>query len=70
MPLFDYRCDQCNQTREVLIRGSECPTCETCGFQMRRLPAGRIMIKMKGMGGYPSKQKLVRGSAPYTGGVI
>ncbi len=33
MPLHDFRCPNCSQTFELLIRGSNIPTCPTCGNQ-------------------------------------
>jgi len=33
MPLYDYRCDACNKTFELLVRSSTVPTCPTCGSQ-------------------------------------
>ena len=66
MPLYDYRCDTCGQTREVLIMHGEMPLC--CDNTMRRLPSSLAMVKMKGEGGYPSRQHQIRGTAPYTTG--
>jgi len=66
MPLFDYHCNICGRTREVLIMHGEAPQC--CDTAMRRLPPSNIMVKMKGDGGYPSKRHLVKGTAPYTSG--
>lgn len=31
MPIHDYRCTACGQTRELLVRGSEEPRCPDCG---------------------------------------
>lgn len=33
MPLHDFRCHRCNKTFELLIRGSDIPSCPTCGNQ-------------------------------------
>lgn len=33
MPLYDYRCNDCNKTFELLIKISESPVCPTCGGQ-------------------------------------
>jgi putative FmdB family regulatory protein len=33
MPLHDFRCHRCNQTFELLIRGSDIPSCPACGNQ-------------------------------------
>jgi putative FmdB family regulatory protein len=30
MPLYEYRCDACGRTCELLIRGSEKPVCPHC----------------------------------------
>jgi putative FmdB family regulatory protein len=31
MPIFDYHCNACGQTSEVLVRGSIEPACKHCG---------------------------------------
>lgn len=31
MPIFDFRCTQCDKTVELLIRGSTPPVCPSCG---------------------------------------
>jgi len=31
MPLFRYICDGCGKVNEILVRGSEEPTCPDCG---------------------------------------
>lgn len=31
MPLFDFRCSQCDKTVELLIRGDTSPACPACG---------------------------------------
>lgn len=31
MPLFEYRCSQCDSQFELLIRGDMVPTCPACG---------------------------------------
>jgi putative FmdB family regulatory protein len=33
MPLFEYRCNDCTQQCELLIRGSAVPVCPSCGSQ-------------------------------------
>lgn len=30
MPIYDYRCTQCGQTSELLVRSSTVPTCPHC----------------------------------------
>ncbi|MBZ0093454.1 MAG: FmdB family zinc ribbon protein [Burkholderiales bacterium] len=31
MPIYDYRCSDCKKTFELLVRGSEIPSCPGCG---------------------------------------
>ena len=31
MPLFEYRCPDCDSQFELLIRGADVPVCPTCG---------------------------------------
>ena len=31
MPLYEFVCRDCNQEQELLVRGDEKPTCESCG---------------------------------------
>jgi putative FmdB family regulatory protein len=31
MPLYDFVCRDCGREQEILIRGSETPSCESCG---------------------------------------
>jgi len=33
MPLFDYRCSDCDQTFELLVKISDTPGCPECGGQ-------------------------------------
>ncbi|MFA6243582.1 MAG: zinc ribbon domain-containing protein [Candidatus Hydrogenedentales bacterium] len=33
MPLFGYVCEKCHAESEILIRGSETPTCPSCGSE-------------------------------------
>jgi len=35
MPLYDYTCDECGVTKEVLMYGGDPPAC--CGASMRRI---------------------------------
>ncbi|MDD5330851.1 MAG: zinc ribbon domain-containing protein [Sulfuricella sp.] len=43
MPIHDYRCNDCNQTFELLTRSSTVPACPACGSlaleKMLSLPA-------------------------------
>ena len=31
MPLFDYTCQSCKKTSELLVRGDSTPSCPECG---------------------------------------
>ena len=33
MPIYDYRCKDCNKTFELLVRGYDTPACPACGSQ-------------------------------------
>lgn len=33
MPIYDYRCIDCSNTSELLIRGNATPSCPACGGQ-------------------------------------
>jgi len=66
--LFDFECDKCQIVKEVLIRNDETPSCPVCGRKMRKLPSYPALVKVKGSGGYPSRRKMINGSAPFRGG--
>ncbi len=34
MPIYDYRCSDCNKTFELLVRGSAVPSCPACASLM------------------------------------
>ena len=56
MPIYLYQCEKCSSKVEVLqsLSGG-IPFC--CGKPMKKLPTAPAMVKMKGMGGYPSRRK-------------
>lgn len=38
MPIYDYRCNGCNKTFELLVRSSNVPACPVCGsMQLEKL---------------------------------
>lgn len=40
MPLYDYRCQQCDAEAELLVRGAQTPSCPACGSEaLERLPS-------------------------------
>ena len=56
MPLYEYICECGCEVEKVQI-GIEPPTCLKCGGVMRYRFSPIAMVKMKGMGGYPSLRK-------------
>jgi len=66
MPIYCYRCNKCGRELEKIQKVNENPiACPSCGRMMAKLPTFPVMVKIKGMGGYPSRRKLVNGTAPY-----
>ena len=65
MPIFDYRCDVCGLKGEKYTRDGTLPPCE-CGGTLVKLPSFPAMVMMRGDGLYPSEQKHIRGTAPFT----
>ena len=67
MPIYVYRCDKCVlELEKVQGINEEAALCPNCGNTMARLPTFPAMVKIKGEGGYPSRRKFVKGSAPFT----
>jgi len=67
MPLYDFKCDNCNFIKEVLLPSArETIPCPKCGEPMRRLLSFPGLVKIKGEGGYPFRRKKIRGTAPYS----
>ena len=65
MPIYRYKCIKCNFELEIVqVLGATTPS--HCGEKMIQLPTFPAMVKIKGEGGYPSRRKFVKGSAPYT----
>jgi len=66
MPLYDFKCDMCDVVIEAFLHtAKDTRQCPKCGKEMRRLFPRWGMLKMKGEGGYPFRQKQHRGTAPY-----
>lgn len=67
MPIYLYKCQVCSLELEK-VQGIEenIPLCPHCGGEMAKQPTFPAMVKIKGEGGYPSRRKFVKGSAPYT----
>lgn len=66
MPLYEYRCDACEQVFEVLQRASRSSRrkCEECGGPLRKL-VSRSGFVLKGSGWYVTDYG--RGSGPAKG---
>ncbi len=63
MPLYDFACPNCNMRDEFYVVDlDEIMTC-SCGTDMERRFPGNQMVKMKGGGGYPSRQKQYRNTS-------
>ena len=56
-PIYDFSCDVCKGIKRDVFQRSSRDRAECCGVPMRKLPTGPAMVKMKGMGGYPSARK-------------
>lgn len=67
MPIYEYRCDDCGVTLEVLQRMSDDPleTCEQCGGHLRKV-LHPVAIHFKGSGFYTTDYG--KGSGRPTGG--
>jgi len=66
MPIYKFECGECKGIIEKLMpMNGETPQC--CGVPMSRMPAFPALVLMMGEGGYPSRRKFLKGSAPYTG---
>ncbi len=66
MPLYLLGCHTCDVEVEKIMGMEETALCPKCGAEMRKLPTYPAMVKIKGEGGYPSRRKFVKGTAPYT----
>lgn len=67
MPIYELRC-VCGQETEVILGMNETPAnCQSCGAAMVKQPTFPAMVRIKGEGGYPSRRKYFRGTAPFCG---
>ena len=59
MPVFEFRCESCEQTLEVILLGSEKhpKKCEACGGKLKRLWS-RVGTRFVGWG-FSSNDRLV-----------
>jgi len=78
MPIYEYVCTECGEQRDVFmdIHSDHQPdncwelneeTGKRCwGVLKRKDFYAPGLVKMKGMGGYPSRRRQITGSAPNT----
>jgi len=59
MPLYEYRCPNCNSEKELLqgMESKEGILCDKCGVGMIKKPTCPAIIKISGIGGYPIRSK-------------
>lgn len=70
MPLFEYRCRDCNQVSEVLVRGAEQPVCAHCGSRRLDKQLSAFAAPRGGAGPEPACASCCSASpaCPYQGG--
>lgn len=65
MPLYDFRCRDCGDEREVLVRGTAAPACSACGSmaldRLPSLPAVRSDATRDVVGRYARKRDAAQG---------
>lgn len=64
-PLYDFYCPLCG-AEVSKVQSYEAPYPVCCEYPMAKHPSVPAMVKIKGEGGYPSRRKFVKGSAPGT----
>jgi putative FmdB family regulatory protein len=69
VPIYEYRCDACGNTFEVIQKFSDAPlqTCEACGGQVRRV-LHPVAIHFKGSGFYTTDYAHKSSSSPSPNG--
>ncbi|MGI5835476.1 MAG: FmdB family zinc ribbon protein [Chloroflexota bacterium] len=69
MPIYDYRCSDCGQVVEVLIRSSSdpvrCPSCDS--LKMEKLPSAGHIARSNSAGGHTCCDREERCDAPPCG---
>jgi putative FmdB family regulatory protein len=69
VPIYEYRCDVCGNTFEVMQKFSETPieTCELCGGPLRKV-LHPVAIHFKGSGFYTTDYARKSSSSPSSSG--
>jgi len=65
MPIYEYRCECGYEVTELQVIGDEAPRCPQCGETMLKKLTFPAMVKIKGEGGFPSRRKEFKDTAPY-----
>lgn len=70
MPLYDFHCQKCDQTSELLVRGDEKPVCPECGGQhlVRQLSVVAAPAARSKSGGPPPAGSCGSGCACFPAG--
>lgn len=63
MPLYAFKCQDCAREFELLVRGTETPTCSACGSAALARQVARICGEIK----YPAIAKSWRRAAERSG---
>jgi putative FmdB family regulatory protein len=50
MPLYDFRCETCGKTHEVLAKVDEKVSCPECGGEMEKLVSTGFSFELRGSG--------------------
>jgi len=67
MPIYAYKCKNCDFETEVIQQmGANKLDCPKCKVSMSKKPTCHSFVYMKGRGGYPSFRKQYLGTAPGT----
>ena len=59
MPLYAYKCQNCNADCELLVRSSDVPVCPSCGSEKLQQQVAKIAVEIK----YPAIAKSGRQAA-------
>ena len=65
MPIYKFTCKCGREIEKICEMGGETPLCSKCGGRMLKRLTFPAMVKVKGDGGYPSRRKEFRDTAPY-----
>ena len=62
MPIFDYKCNVCNNQFDFIVLKDENPTCPNCNsLSVKRMFSGRVGIEFKAKDFYVNSDKEKKG---------